>query len=222
MSSVLQPDFPRLIPFDARRDYVTWARNVENYLAQNDLSDTIVSGSNCSKQEKAQALFYIHLHLNEDFKNEYMLERDPLVIWQSLKDRFDRMKAVELPRAKLDWDCLHFSNFDSVTAYDSALRRIVSQLKLCDKEITDEEMIEKTLSTSPPRGERPSGAHEKSKCQTSPEGVFQKEEKTGSEWEVELSGISSLSPGPVKNYIFWSSVHVRPTYSSVIDFMFAC
>jgi len=150
MSSVLQPDFPRLIPFDARRDYVTCARNVENYLAQNDLSDTIVSGSNCSKQEKAQALFYIHLHLNEDFKNEYMLERDPLVIWQSLKDHFDRMKAVELPRAKLDWDCLHFSNFDSVTAYDSALRRIVSQLKLCDKEITDEEMIEKTLSTFPP------------------------------------------------------------------------
>ena len=141
MSCVLQPDFPRLIPFDARRDYVTWARNVENYLAQNDLSDTIVSGSNCSKQEKAQALFYIHLHLNEDFKNEYMLERDPLVIWQSLKDHFDRMKAVELPRAKLDWDCLHFSNFDSVTAYDSALRRTVSQLKLCDKEITDEEMI---------------------------------------------------------------------------------
>jgi hypothetical protein len=79
-----------------------------------------------------------------------MLERDPLVVWQSLKDHFDRMKAVELPGAKLDWDRLHFSNFDSVTAYDSALRRIVSQLKLCDKEITDEEMIEKTLSTFPP------------------------------------------------------------------------
>jgi hypothetical protein len=151
MSSVVQPDFPRLIPFGARRDYVTWARNVENYLAQNNLSDTIVSGSNCSKQQKAQALFYIRRHLNEDFKNDYyMLERDPLVIWQYLKDHFDRMKAVELPQAKLDWDRLHFSNFDSVTAYDSALRRIVSQLKLCDKEITDEEMIEKTLSTFPP------------------------------------------------------------------------
>jgi len=141
MSSVLQPDFPRLIPFDARRDYVTWARNVESYLVQNNLSDTIISGSKCSNQQKAQALFYIRRHLNEDFKNEYMLERDPLVIWQSLKDHFDRMKAVELPGAKLDWDSLHFGNFDSVTAYDSALRRTVSQLKLCDKEITDEEMI---------------------------------------------------------------------------------
>ena len=139
MSSVVQPDFPRLMPFGTRRDYVTWARNVESYLVQNNLSDTIVSGSKCGNQQKAQALFYIRRHLNEDFKNEYMLERDPLVIWQSLKDHFDRMKAVELPGAKLDWDSLHFGNFDSVTAYDSALRRIVSQLKLCDKEITDEE-----------------------------------------------------------------------------------
>lgn len=69
---------------------------------------------------------------------------------QSLKDHFDGMKAVELPRAKSDWEHLYFSNFSSVAAYDSALRRIVSQLKLCDQEVTDEEMIEKTLSTIPP------------------------------------------------------------------------
>jgi hypothetical protein len=127
-----------------------WASSVKIYLARNNLSDTIVSGAECSDQQKARALLYMRRHLNEDFKSEYNLEMDPLVLWQSLKDHFDGMKAAELPRAKFEWEHLYFSDFGSVTAYDSALRRIVSQLKLCDQEITEEEMIEKTSSTFPP------------------------------------------------------------------------
>ena len=84
-------------------------------------------------------------HLNEDFKSEYNLEMDPLVLWQSLKDHFDGMKAAELHRAKFEWERLYFSNFSSATAYDSALRRIVSQLKLCDQEVTDEESLRSCL-----------------------------------------------------------------------------
>ncbi|WVZ66171.1 hypothetical protein U9M48_015433 [Paspalum notatum var. saurae] len=147
MSRVVGPDFPRLRPFGLRRNYFTWASNIENYLAQNNLSDTIVSGSNCSEQQKVQVLWYMRRHLNQDFKNEFMLEQDPLVLWQALKDHFGRMKAVELPQAIADWERLYFGDFDSVAAYDSALRRIVCQLKLCDKEVTDGQMIEKTLST---------------------------------------------------------------------------
>ena len=70
---------------------------------------------------------------------------DPLVLWQSLKDHFDGMKAAELHRAKFEWERLYFSNFSSATAYDSALRRIVSQLKLCDQEVTDEESLRSCL-----------------------------------------------------------------------------
>jgi len=150
MSNFVRLDFPKLVPFSARRKYLMWASEVKIYLGRNNLSDTIVPGTECSDQQKERALLYMRRHLNEDFKSEYNLEMDPLVLWQSLKDHFDGMKAVELPRAKSDWEHLYFSNFSSVAAYDSALRRIVSQLKLCDQEVTDEEMIEKTLSTIPP------------------------------------------------------------------------
>lgn len=89
-------------------------------------------------------------HLNEDFRYQYNLEFDPRVLWQSLEDHFDRMKATELPQAKSEWERLCFSDFGSVTAYDLALRRILTQLKICDQEMSDEEMIQKTLSTFPP------------------------------------------------------------------------
>ncbi|CAM0144815.1 unnamed protein product [Urochloa decumbens] len=96
MSNVVGPDFPKLVPFGACREYLTWAWNVRDHLDQKNLIGTIFPGTECSDQQKAQALQYMRRHLNEDFRNE------------------------------------------------------VSQLKICDQEVTDEEMIEKTLSTFPP------------------------------------------------------------------------
>ena len=52
-----------------------------------------------------------------------------------------------LPQAQYDWLNLRFQDFKSVGEYNSALHRIVSQLKLCGQKITDKEMLEKTLST---------------------------------------------------------------------------
>lgn len=121
------PDFPRLVPFGARIDYLMWASNVKEYLFLNNLWDTIVQGTECSGQQKAQALLYMRRHLNEDFRYEYNLESDPCVLWQSLKDHFDRMKAAKLPQAKSEWQRLYFSDFGSVTAYGSVLRRIVTR-----------------------------------------------------------------------------------------------
>lgn len=150
MPNVVKPDFPRLVPYGARREYLMWANNIMDYLFQNDLLGTILTGTESSDQQKAQALSYMRRHLNEEFRHEYNLELDPLVLWQSLKDHFDRMKPIELPRAKFDWQQLYFSDFGSVAAYDSALRRRASDLKICDQEVTDVEMIDKTLSTFPP------------------------------------------------------------------------
>lgn len=55
-----------------------------------------------------------------------------------------------LPRAQQDWITLHFQDFKSVTAYNSALHKLVSRLSLCGQKITDMDMIEKTLSTFHP------------------------------------------------------------------------
>ncbi|XP_057793333.1 uncharacterized protein LOC131009953 [Salvia miltiorrhiza] len=78
---------------------------------------------------------------------KYTSPHDPVVLWQSLKDRFDQQKAIILPQAQYDWLNLRFQDFKSVIEYHSTLHRIVSQLKLCKQEVTEIDLIEKTLST---------------------------------------------------------------------------
>ncbi|XP_021321302.1 uncharacterized protein LOC110437247 [Sorghum bicolor] len=79
-----------------------------------------------------------------------MTEKDPLVLWQSLKDRFSQQLTIVLLRAQQDWINLRFQDFKSVAAYNSALNKIVTKLHLCGQKITDADMIEKTLSTFHP------------------------------------------------------------------------
>jgi hypothetical protein len=79
-----------------------------------------------------------------------MTERDPLVLWQSLKDRFSQQLTIVLSRAQQAWITLRFLDYKSVAAYNSALHRIVTKLRLCGQKITDTDMIEKTLSTFHP------------------------------------------------------------------------
>ncbi|KAJ0027364.1 hypothetical protein Pint_35869 [Pistacia integerrima] len=42
---------------------------------------------------------------------------------------------------------LHLQNFELVIEYNCVVFRMSSQLKLCEKNITDEDMLEKTFST---------------------------------------------------------------------------
>ena len=44
-------------------------------------------------------------------------------------------------------ECFALQDFKKVSDYNSAMFRIVSQLKFCGVDITDEEMLEKTYST---------------------------------------------------------------------------
>jgi hypothetical protein len=79
-----------------------------------------------------------------------MTERDPLVLWQSLKDRFSQQLTIVLPRAQQAWITLRFQYYKSVAAYNSALHKIVTKMCLCGQKITYADMIEKTLSTFHP------------------------------------------------------------------------
>ena len=52
-----------------------------------------------------------------------------------------------LPTTRDEWNILRFQDFKKVSDYNSAIFRIVSQLKFCGIDITDEEMLVKTYST---------------------------------------------------------------------------
>jgi len=134
-------------------NYLTWATDIEITLDGMGLDYTIVrpeaSKDERTKQDK-KALHYLRHHLHPDLKFEYMTEKDPLVLWQSLKDRFSQQLTIVLPRAQQDWINLRFQDLKSVAAYNSALHRIVTKLHLCGQKIIDADMIEKTLSTFHP------------------------------------------------------------------------
>ena len=81
---------------------------------------------------------------------EYLEVKDPLVLWVKLQECFGKQKAVLLPQARLDWAQLRFLDFKTDEAYNTAIHRIVAQLRFCDQIMTELEVIEKTLETFHP------------------------------------------------------------------------
>ncbi|XP_021859029.1 uncharacterized protein [Spinacia oleracea] len=115
------------------------------------IKDILVSGTTEIKtaieQEKAKATVLIRHHLHESLKTEYLLVENPKELWDSLKERYGHHKRVLLPKAQFDWTNMRFQDFKSVSEYNSTLFKIVSLLKYCDQAVTEDQMIEKTLST---------------------------------------------------------------------------
>ncbi|KAL0401514.1 UNVERIFIED_CONTAM: hypothetical protein Slati_4181300 [Sesamum latifolium] len=92
-------------------------------------------------------MIFLHHHLHEGLKIEYVTVKDSLVLWNNLKERYDHQKTVILPKARYDWMHLRLQDFKTVSEYNYAMFRISSQLKLCGETITDVDILEKTFST---------------------------------------------------------------------------
>jgi hypothetical protein len=65
-------------------------------------------------------------------------------MWKFFKDRFYGPSQKD---ARDAWVKLRFSDFADVGRYNSALHGATSRLKLSGREITENDMIEKTLFT---------------------------------------------------------------------------
>ncbi|KAK6802958.1 hypothetical protein RDI58_000742 [Solanum bulbocastanum] len=94
-------------------------------------------------------MIFIRHHLDEGLKMEYLTVKDPLVLWNNLKDRYDHLKFVVLPHARYDWIHLRLQDIKSISEYNSSMIKMISQLKLCGENITNRDMLVKTFSTFP-------------------------------------------------------------------------
>jgi len=103
-----------------------------------------------SEPSKHHALYIIRNHIHSDLKAEYLMEEDPRALWLALQQRYEQQKAVILPEATHEWNHLHIQDFKSVNEYNHAMHKLSSKLKFCEKEPSDAEKIEKTLSTMLP------------------------------------------------------------------------
>lgn len=131
-------------------NYLPWTLDAKIHLTANYLGETINEENKTTSQAKAKAMIFLRHHLHEDLKREYLTVEDPLELWKNIKERFDHQKLVILPKARHEWLNLRLLDFKSVSEYNSALFRITSELKLCGEKITEEDLLEKTLSTFHP------------------------------------------------------------------------
>ena len=92
-------------------------------------------------------MIFIRHHFHEVLKTKYFIVKDPLILWNNLKERYEHQKTVILLKARYDWMHLRLQDFKSVSEYNSTLFKISSQLKLYEEKITDENMLEKTYTT---------------------------------------------------------------------------
>ncbi|XP_070049851.1 uncharacterized protein [Nicotiana tomentosiformis] len=110
------------------------------------LADTIKDKNQASNQDRAKAMIFLRHHLDESLKMEYLTIKDLVILWNNLKDRYDHRKMIVLPQACYDWTHLRLQDFKSISEFNSAMSRIISQLKLCGDNITNHDMLEKTCT----------------------------------------------------------------------------
>ena len=129
------------------KNYLSWILDAEINLDAANLGQTIKEGNQGSLQDRAKALIFLRHHLHENLKIEYLAVKDLLILWTELKKRFDHQTTMILPKVSYDWMHMRLQDFKSVSEYNSALFKISSQLKLCEDNITEEDMLEKTFTT---------------------------------------------------------------------------
>ncbi|XP_047312601.1 uncharacterized protein LOC124915896 [Impatiens glandulifera] len=130
-----------------RKNYLSWILDAEIHLAANGLGNTMKDENTVSNQDKVKTMIFLHHHIHEGLKIEYLTVKDLLVLRNNLNERYDHLKTIILPKAQFEWLHLCVQDFKSVSEYNSALYQITSQLKLCGETITDGDMLEKTFST---------------------------------------------------------------------------
>ena len=84
------------------KNYLSWILDAEIHLDAMNLGNTIKEENIASQQDRAKVLIFLRHHIDEGLKSEYLMVKDPLIIWKSLKEWYDHQKTVILPRARYD------------------------------------------------------------------------------------------------------------------------
>ncbi|KAM3302188.1 hypothetical protein P3S67_016690 [Capsicum chacoense] len=81
---------------------ISWVLDAEIHLDVMGLGDAIKNENTTSSQNRAKTMIFLSCHLNEVLKIEYLTTKDPLVLWNNLKERFDHLKMAILPKVRYE------------------------------------------------------------------------------------------------------------------------
>ncbi|XP_049372427.1 uncharacterized protein LOC125837332 [Solanum verrucosum] len=93
MVNLTKPEFVTL--HSSSKNYLSWMLDAEIQLDAMDLGDTIKDENKASKQNCAKAMILLRHHLDGIRKIEYLTVKDPLVLWSSLKERYDHLNMQQ-------------------------------------------------------------------------------------------------------------------------------
>ena len=71
------------------KNYLSWILDVEIHLDAMNLGNTIKEGNDISLQDCAKALIFLHHRIDEGLKGEYHTVKDPFILWNNLRERYD-------------------------------------------------------------------------------------------------------------------------------------
>ena len=78
----------KFVTFDiSRNNYLSWILGVEIHFDVMNLGATIKEENQVSLQDRAKTLIFLHHHLHEGLKNEYLTVNDHFTPWSNLKER---------------------------------------------------------------------------------------------------------------------------------------
>jgi hypothetical protein len=131
-------------------NYPTWAIDINISLALIGMYEAIVSPTDRQQElpptHKYNALYIIRHHIHPNLKSKYVLEEELSVLWTILQNRYEQQKVVILPEANHDWIHLRLQDYKSIGDYNHVVHKICAKLQFHEKEPSDEDKIEKTLT----------------------------------------------------------------------------
>ena len=147
----LQPLFFEALKSDGS-NYLKWSATVKMHLVSEDMADALLSPTldTVTAAAKASTILLIQKHMDMSLQEQYVQGEDPAVLWRELSARYSQERRLHLPGTRRDWINLRVMDFSNLTSYNNELHRIISKLRLCGERITEEDLIDKTITSLPP------------------------------------------------------------------------
>jgi len=160
-----------LVPFQVPRltkeNYSSWCIRMKALLGSQDVWDIVSNGyeepesdvtlnhaprealQNIRKKDR-KTLTIIHQAINDNNFEKISGANTTDQAWKILKNTYkgvDRVKKVCLQKLRGDYESLHMKESESVSDYTSRLLAIVNEMKRYGETISDEQVVEKILSS---------------------------------------------------------------------------
>ncbi|KAL6502135.1 hypothetical protein OROHE_024728 [Orobanche hederae] len=132
-------------------EYHRWVSDVETTFIAKDYSATIfgTTGDAPSDKTKASALMFLRRHIDPSLRWEYLQLKSPKELWDALKGRFGNIHNTLLPELTVQWNKIRLLDYKRINDFNKDMLRLKARLNFCGKDITEDDMIQKTLSTFP-------------------------------------------------------------------------